>query len=278
MPELPEVETIVRKLREKLIGLQIGELKIFLKKCIQGSCVSFKKNLAGRKISTIERRGKYITIHLDNDQVIVIHLRMTGSLRFLPSNAPLDKHTHLLITFQSSAWQLRFVDQRQFGRLCLVKKEKNGDLHILEKLGPEPLQVNRRKFRQMINGKRRIIKSLLLDQTFIAGIGNIYADEVLYRTGIHPRQGPEFLPPQKIEALLKNLQDLLRQAIQKRGTSVRTYVDAQGGPGGFQKYLMVYGREGEKCPKCKAIIIREKIAGRSTYYCPCCQPLIPPKN
>lgn len=278
MPELPEVETIVRSLRKKLTGLQISEVKIFLKKCIQGSCVNFEKNLVGRKVSTIERRGKYIIIHLDNDQAIIIHLRMTGSLRFLPSNAPLDKHTHLLITFQRPSWQLRFVDQRQFGRLCLVKKKKNGDLHILQKLGPEPLQVSNKKFGQMINGKRRIIKSLLLDQTFIAGIGNIYADEVLYRTGIHPRQGPEFLPPQKIEALLKNLRALLRQAIQKRGTSVRTYVDAQGAPGGFQKHLMVYGREGEKCPECGAIIVREKVAGRSTYFCPCCQPLIYPKN
>ncbi len=142
---------------------------------------------------------------------------MTGSLRFLPSNAPLDKHTHLLITFQSSAWQLRFVDQRQFGRLCLVKKEKNGDLHILEKLGPEPLQVNRRKFRQMINGKRRIIKSLLLDQTFIAGIGNIYADEVLYRTGIHPRQGPEFLPPPKNRSSFKEFTGFITAGHTKTG-------------------------------------------------------------
>lgn len=278
MPELPEVETIVRSLRGKLIGLQIKEVKIFLKKCIQGSCLNFKKNLVGGKISTIERRGKYIIIHLDNDHAIIIHLRMTGSLRFLPPHAPLDKHTHLLITFQSPPWQLRFVDQRQFGRLCMVKKEKKGDLAILEKLGPEPLHINKLQFKQMINGQRRIIKSLLLDQTFIAGVGNIYADEVLFRTGIHPRQRTEFLPSPKIEALLMNLQALLRQAIRQRGTSVRTYVDAQGAPGGFQKFLMVYGREREKCPKCEALIVREKVAGRSTYYCPRCQPLVFPKN
>ena len=278
MPELPEVETIVRSLREKLSGLRIREVKIFLKKCIQGSCRNFAKNLVGRKITTIERRGKYIIIYLDNNQALVIHLRMTGSLRFLPANAPLDKHTHLLITFHIPPWQLRFVDQRQFGRLCLIKKDKKEGLPILAKLGPEPLQIDKQQFKQMINGQRRIIKSLLLDQTFIAGVGNIYADEVLYRTGIHPRQRTEFLPSSKIELLLKNLQDLLRQAIKQRGTSVRTYVDAQGAPGGFQKFLLVYGREGEKCPKCEALIVREKAAGRSTYYCPRCQPLILPQN
>lgn len=278
MPELPEVETIVRSLQEKLIGLQISKVQIFLKKCIQGSCLNFEKNLVGRKISAIERRGKYIIIHLDHDQALIIHLRMTGSLRFLLPTMPLDKHTHLLITFQNHPCQLRFIDQRQFGRLCLVKKGEKKCLPILGKLGPEPLQINIRQFKQMINGKRRIIKSLLLDQTFIAGIGNIYADEVLYRSGINPRQVSESLPPQKIAPLFKNLQVLLRQAIQQRGTSVRTYVDAQGAPGGFQKFLMVYGREGEDCLKCGAIIVREKIAGRSTYYCPRCQPLISPKN
>lgn len=278
MPELPEVETIVRNLRGKLIGLQIAEVKILLKKCVRGSCVNFENNLVDRKISAIERRGKYIIIHLDSGQAIIIHLRMTGSLRFLPPNAPLDKHTHLIFFFSNLPMELRFIDQRQFGRLCLVKKGKKGDLKFLKKLGPEPLQINSRQFREMINGKRRIIKSLLLDQTFIAGIGNIYADEVLYRTGIHPRQGTEFLSPQKSEVLLKNLQDLLRQAIRQRGTSVKTYVDAQGAPGGFQKFLMVYGREGEKCLKCGEIIVREKIAGRSTYYCPRCQLLTFPKN
>ncbi|MGB9698527.1 MAG: bifunctional DNA-formamidopyrimidine glycosylase/DNA-(apurinic or apyrimidinic site) lyase [Thermodesulfobacteriota bacterium] len=278
MPELPEVETIVRNLREKLIGLQIGEVKIFLKKCIQGSGVNFEKNLIGRRISAIERRGKYIIIHLDHDLALIIHLRMTGSLLFLTSAAPIDKHTHLIFTFLSPPWQLRFVDQRQFGRLCLAKKGEKGALNFLEKLGPEPLQISSRQFRKMIKGKRRIIKSLLLDQTFIAGVGNIYADEVLYRTGLHPRQKTEYLSPQRVEGLLKNLQALLRQAIRERGTSVRNYVDAQGVPGGFQKYLLVYGREGEKCSKCGAIILREKIAGRSTYYCPKCQPLIFPKE
>lgn len=278
MPELPEVETIVRNLRGKLIGLKIAEVKILLKKCVQGSCVNFENNLLGRKISAIERRGKYIVIHLDNEQAIIIHLRMTGSLRFLPPEAPLDKHTHLIFFFANPPMELRFIDQRQFGRLRLVKKGKKGDLKFLEKLGPETLQINRRQFREMIKGKRRIIKSLLLDQTFIAGVGNIYADEVLYRTGIHPRQGTEFLSISQIELLLKNLQDLLRQAIRQRGTSVRNYVDAQGAPGGFQNFLMVYGREGEKCRKCGTIIAREKIGGRSTYYCPQCQPLIFPKN
>jgi len=278
MPELPEVETIVRNLRKKLIGLKIGEVKIFLEKCIQGSWINFAKNLIGRKISALERRGKYIIIHLDDGQALIIHLRMTGSLLFLPPQAPIDKHTHLVFTFQSGNWQLRFVDQRQFGRLCLVKKGEKGALKFLEKLGPEPLEIGSPQFKEMINGQRRIIKSLLLDQTFIAGVGNIYADEVLYRTGLHPRQRTEFLSRGKIVALLKNLQALLRQAIRQRGTSVRNYVDAQGAPGGFQKFLLVYGREGEKCHKCGAIIVREKIAGRSTYFCPRCQPLILPKN
>ncbi len=276
MPELPEVETIVRSLQKKLIGRQISDVKIFLKKCVLGSCLRFKKNLIGRKIAALERRGKYIVLHLDNDQAIIIHLRMTGSLRFLPQDSPLDKHTHLLFSFANQPWQLRFVDPRQFGRLGLVKKSKKKDLDFLSKLGPEPFQINKEQFRKMINGKRRLIKSLLLDQTFIAGVGNIYADEVLYRTGIHPRQRCEFLSSAQIEALLENLQALLQQAIRQRGTSVRTYVDAQGVPGGFQKSLLVYGREGEECAKCGTIIVREKIAGRSTYYCPSCQPLSNP--
>ncbi len=276
MPELPEVETIVRSLQKKLIGWQISDVKIFLTKCVLGSCLGFKRNLMGRKIAALERRGKYIVIHLDNDQAIIIHLRMTGSLRFLPRESPVDKHTHLLFSFDSHPWQLRFVDPRQFGRLRLVQKRKREDIKFFGKLGPEPFQINKEQFRKMINGKRRLIKSLLLDQTFIAGVGNIYADEVLYRTGIHPRQRTEFLSSAQLGALLKNLQVLLRQAIRQRGTSVRTYVDAQGTPGEFQKSLLVYGREGEKCAKCGTIIVREKIAGRSTYYCPSCQPLIIP--
>lgn len=274
MPELPEVETIVRNLQKKLPGLQIAEIKIFLKKCIQGSCGELQRTLPGRKICSIERRGKNIVLHLDNNRAIIIHLRMTGSLRFLPSDTPLDKHTHLLLSFQNQPWQLRFLDQRQFGRLLLEKKGEKGELKSLQKLGPEPLQIDKKSFWEMIKGKRRSIKSLLLDQSFLAGVGNIYADEVLYRSSIHPRQIPELLHKTKIEKLLINLQNLLRKAISRRGTSVRTFVDARGVTGGFQKFLLVYGRKGEECLKCGRAIIREKIAGRSTYYCPNCQPLV----
>lgn len=276
MPELPEVETIVRNLQKKLPGLEIAEVIVLLKKCIQGSSANFQKALRGKKISQVERRGKNIILHLQNNQAVIIHLRMTGSLRFLPPETPMDKHTHLLFSFQNYPWQLRFIDQRQFGRWHLEAKGQKGELKSLKKLGPEPLQINKEEFLEMMMGKRRMIKALLLDQTFLAGIGNIYADEVLFRSGIHPRQRTEILDRKKIAKLFFNLQNLLQEAIRRGGTSVRTYVDAQGSPGGFQKFLLVYGREGEKCRKCGTFIIREKIAGRSTYYCPRCQPLISP--
>lgn len=273
MPELPEVETIVRSLQKKLIGLQIADVKIFLKKSILGSAKIFKKKLLGRRVTQIERRGKNIIIHLDNNLAMVVHLRMTGSLRFWPVKAPLEKHTHLIFSFREHPGHLHFCDQRQFGRIYLEKENKQGKLNSLQELGPEPLQIDEENFIALIKGKRRLLKPLLLDQSFISGVGNIYADEALHWAGVHPRQRTEFLSTRKIKKLFFCLQALLQEAIRQRGTSVRTYVDANGSSGGYQKFLQVYGREGEKCKRCRTVIIREKIGGRSTFYCPRCQPL-----
>jgi len=275
MPELPEVETILRGLRDQLLNLTFSRIEVRLKKSIANAPQSFASFLPQRKILSVERRGKNIIFHLSGGTALLVHLRMTGSLRFMPAKDPVAKHTHVIFSFRNSLFQLRFIDPRQFGRLILEKKQRGENLKALVHLGPEPLAISFREFSKRLVGRRRAIKSLLLDQSFLAGVGNIYADETLHRAGIHPRQRADTLGEKDLRRLCGNLKKTLREAIRAGGTSVRNYVDAHGSPGGFQKSLSVYGRKGEKCPACGSTITRERVGGRSSFYCPKCQPLLP---
>ena len=273
MPELPEVETLVRGLRDQLTHLRFSKVAVNLKKCVRESPRSFAHFLEGKKILLVERRGKNIIMRLSGGNALLVHLRMTGGLRVVPEEAPLEKHTHVVFSFQGRPWQLRFLDPRQFGRMGVEKDRGRGELASLAALGPEPLEISSKEFVSLVRSKRRSLKPLLLDQRFLAGVGNIYADEALHRAHIHPRQRSEALERRAISRLYRALRQILREAIRAGGTSVRTFADARGSAGRFQKFLRVYGREGEACRTCGEAIVREKVGGRSTYYCPRCQPV-----
>jgi formamidopyrimidine-DNA glycosylase len=271
MPELPEVETIVRGLRKKLISLEFTHSEVRLPKCLQNSPEPLFPSLRNEKILAVERRGKNILLHLSGEKALIIHLRMSGRLRFVRKDAPLEKHTHVILCFKNHPFQLRFVDPRQFGRISLEKKVEDGRLLSLARLGPEPLEISALEFLSMVRQKSRPIKPLLLDQHFLAGIGNIYADETLHLARIYPRREAKTIKKEALLRLYEGIQEILKKAIQARGTSVRSYVDARGFAGGYQRQLKVYGREGEPCDSCGTPIARERIGGRSSFYCPRCQ-------
>ena len=275
MPELPEVETIVCGLRDRLLGLQFSGVEVGLDKSIEGSKRSFIASLRGREILRAERQGKNIILHLSGGMALRVHLRMSGKLRFVPAQAPLEKHTHVIFSFEGQPCQLRFVDPRQFGRLWVEKKEVGGKLGSLADLGPEPFDISAKDFIQRTQSRQRAIKPLLLDQRFLAGVGNIYADESLHRARIHPRRRTDFLGEEALLRLYRSLRRILREAIRAGGTSVRSFVDAHGSSGAFQHSLRVYGREGRPCRLCGAPIVREVVGGRGTFFCPRCQPLRP---
>jgi formamidopyrimidine-DNA glycosylase len=275
MPELPEVETIVRGLRKKLRFLEFSQVEVHLEKCLVGSRRSLLASLKGRKILRVERRGKNIIFHLSGGFALLIHLRMSGRLGFVPAPTPPEKHTHVIFSFKNHPCQLRFSDTRQFGRLFVEKKGAGDQLISLARLGPEPFEISAKDFIQRTRSKRRAIKPLLLDQGFLAGVGNIYADEALHQARIHPRRKADRLPEEALLRLHRALQRILHAAIRAGGTSVRTYVDANGATGKFQGSLRVYGREGEGCRSCGAPIIRKHVAGRSSFFCSRCQP--PPR-
>jgi formamidopyrimidine-DNA glycosylase len=272
MPELPEVETIVRGLRKQLIGLEFSESEVLLAKCVHGAEDSFCSSLRGRKILSLSRRGKNIIFHLSGGAALVIHLRMTGQLHIVPRHQPPDKHTHAVFFYKKYPYQLRFNDSRQFGRILLEEKGKGEGIPSLKKLGPEPLEISGREFVRRVQATRRMIKPLLLDQHFLAGVGNIYADESLHQARIHPRRNSATLSNQALLALYRTLRRILRAAIRSGGTSVRSYVDSAGSPGRFQNFLRVYQREGEPCRQCGANLVREPVGGRSSFFCPRCQP------
>ncbi len=268
MPELPEVETIAADLREKLRHLEFSRVRIRLRKLIQGSSAKVAFTLRGKRILSVVRRGKYILFRLAGDWVLAVHLRMTGRLRFVPKSIPEERHTHVIFEFKNHPYELRFVDSRQFGHIRLLKA---GQLDCFLNLGPEPLIISAEDFIRLTHGKKKGIKALLLDQRFLAGLGNIYADETLHAAGIHPRKKADSLSPTGLLHLHQTIRRILKAAILARGTSVRTYVDANGSAGGYKKRLRVYGRAGKSCRCCQSPILREKIAGRCTFYCPTCQ-------
>ena len=272
MPELPEVETIVRGLRKKLTGWEFSRSEIRTARCLRGNRDEFCESLSGRKILDFGRRGKNIIFHLSGGAALVVHLRMTGQLHLVSSPTAPGPHTHAQFFFRKHPDQLRFNDTRKFGRIWLEKKGAGGELPSLSRLGPEPLEISAREFARRIQAKKRVIKPLLLDQCFLAGVGNIYADESLHRARIHPRRNSAELSGEELRRLYRALKRILQAAIRAGGTSVRTYVDSAGARGGYQNFLRVYRREGEACRNCRGTLVREMVGGRSTFFCPRCQP------
>lgn len=275
MPELPEVETIKRSLEANIKGKTLIGVEVFLDKMLKGANPGdFQNGLSGRKINSIERRGKYLIIHLTGGMAVVIHLRMTGQLTYCSPDMEKTKHTHVIFHFNDK-YQLRFADQRQFGKVQLVPVEELGELAGLKSLGVEPFSdaFTREFFKKELRNRRTKIKPLLLDQTFVAGIGNIYADEALFMARINPERVASTLTPREVSRLYLAVKSVLEQGIENKGTSIKDYIDGEGNRGTNQDHLKVYGREGEPCVKCGKPVERKSIGGRSSHFCPKCQKL-----
>lgn len=269
MPELPEVETIVRGLAGKIVGKTIERAEVRLAKiAVAPPRVRFARAVAGDRISAVRRRGKYAVLELASGRSLVTSLRMTGRLVVAMDGQSELPGTHLVLHFAGGG-RLRFSDVRTFGRMRLVTAGEAWD----RELGVEPLSsgFTQEAFIGMLSGRTTPVKALLLDQRRIAGIGNIYACEALWEARIHPSRPSRSLRKPAIYRLRRAIVDILQRAVDLRGTSVDDYVDADGLQGGFQNNLSVYGRDGRPCPRCGARIVRTVLAGRGTWWCPRCQ-------
>ncbi|MDI6873363.1 bifunctional DNA-formamidopyrimidine glycosylase/DNA-(apurinic or apyrimidinic site) lyase [Candidatus Solincola sp.] len=272
MPELPEVEIVRRQLDEELGGACIAAVEVLLPRLVKyPNPTSYRRGLRGRTVRGVGRRGKYLLIHLDDDRILVIHLGMTGSLRFASPGVERPRHTHLVFRLEDGR-ELLFVDPRTFGETALLREGDFRPLPGLHRLGPEPLdeRFTLGELRRALRGRCRI-KAALLDQSRVAGIGNIYADEALHRAGIHPLRHLDELSPREVTRLHRAIREVLREAIERGGSSVSDYVDTRGEKGNFQDHHRVYRRAGKPCPRCGEMICRKRLAGRSTYFCPRCQ-------
>jgi len=271
VPELPEVETIVRCLRPRLVGLEIAAIRVFFEPILRRADRSALSAYVGRRVLRVERRGKMILLDLAGGLSLVVHLKMTGQLVFGPGSDPLDKHTHVAIDFRDSDSELRFRDIRKFGFVLAVPTAEVTSAPELRGLGPEPLALGFEAFRGAFGGRKGRIKARLLDQHVLAGIGNIYADEILFEARVHPEADVSRLGPGAWLRLWSASRAVLRRAIRCRGTTLRDYRDGEGGRGGFQTRLRAYGREGMACGRCGAAIKRIRVSGRSSFFCPRCQ-------
>ena len=257
MPELPEVETIVRGLAPRLVGRRVLAAECTCARILRGDL----RRIVGGTIRQIYRHGKFIVVGFDK-AFLTIHLGMTGKLLLDGEPGP---HTHAVFTLDRG--ELLYDDIRQFGRL----EAGRGAAPRLEKLGPDPLSLDTKAFVEMLRRRHSMVKPLLLNQRFLRGMGNIYTDEALFRAGVHPRAAASRLSRARAARLHEAIQDVLLEAIEKGGSSVSDYVDSRGRRGSFQLQHRVYGREGEPCVACGAPIRRIVVAQRGTHFCPRCQ-------
>ena len=272
MPELPEVETIRADLEQLLPGRRFSGAEVLWPGSIDRPAAdALDAALRGHTILRLDRRGKYLILHLDGDAALVVHLRMTGRLRWREAGAPHEKHTRVLL-FLDDGHELHFDDQRKFGRMYFVPDEV-GLMAVLARVGPEPLveAFTRPALKRMLAGRRSMLKPLLLNQGFLAGLGNIYVDEALWRARLHPLRRSDTLTAAEIARLHEGIVAALRQGIANRGTTLADYQDLAGVRGTNQEELFVFRREGQPCPRCGTPIEKVKIGGRATHFCPHCQ-------
>ncbi len=265
MPELPEVQTVVTTIRPRLLGRRIIAVNLTRQDIVDPPGTDLTPLLVGRTFADITRRGKRIIITLDNGNRFFIHLGMTGRLTVNKPADPPEPHTHLTIDIDHPR-QLRFRDPRRFGGIWWL-----GQADCAQGMGPEPLTVKPTQLAKILSRTTRAIKNALLDQSVLAGLGNIYVDESLFTSRIHPLLAANELTRDQIARLNRAIKATLRKAINHRGSTLRDYRDSDGNEGGFQKLHRVYGREGEPCALCKRRIERIVLGGRSTHFCPQCQ-------
>ena len=280
MPELPEVETIKRALEKAVLGKKITEVSVYNPKVIrEPGPEKFKKGLAGAAIKNILRKAKVLILELSNGKSLVIHLKMTGQLVYpgngkqalaagSPHGEAVGRQARVAFKFSDGKF-LDFNDQRLFAELRLM--DDWDALKFIQGLGPEPFDITVEQFRQMLTAKKTKIKPLLMDQTFISGVGNLYAAEALFRARIHPERPAQSLSDKEKELLYQELKETLKEAIRCKGSSVDQYVQLSGQSGDYVKYHKVYDRKGKPCLVCKTPIKRTSLGGRGTYFCPKCQ-------
>lgn len=274
MPELPEVQTIVNDLNAAgIAGKTILDAKVYWSRSIaELSARTFCRRIKGKKISSITRRGKFIVFNFNNKDHLLLHLRMSGRLHLVPCDLPRNKHEHVILSLTGKK-QLRFHDTRKFGRFYLLADAEK----ILGRLGPEPLATGftQKKFTQRLSPRKRILKPLLLDQTFIAGLGNIYVDEALWESRIHPCRIAASLSETEIRALHRAIRRVLKRGLKNLGTSLGTgktnFYSIANHQGRNRDELKVFRRTDQPCPRCQAAIRRIIVEQRSTHVCPECQ-------
>jgi formamidopyrimidine-DNA glycosylase len=282
MPELPEVETVARGLQKSVAGRRILSVRLGKTDFIDDPA-ALEQQLPGRQIERVERYGKFMLLRLSargnavaesangdaEAAALLVHLGMTGQLAPRAAAEPYAKHTHVWLGLDDGR-ELRYTDPRRFGRIAYLSGARLAE--ELTAFGADPLLVSAEEFALRVRSRNAQIKALLLDQSVLRGVGNIYADESLWRAKIHPtRRGTE-LSGKQVRVLRRVLQDVLRKAILARGSSISDFLDADGQPGEYQRHHRAYGREGKRCYRCGAAIRRAIVAGRSSYFCPKCQP------
>jgi formamidopyrimidine-DNA glycosylase len=269
MPELPEVETVRRSLEPFLVGQTVLQVEVREPRLRQTLVPEFARTLTGRTIRAIDRRGKYLHFQLDDRKIWLVHLGMTGQLVVETREALPLPHDHVRVAL-SSGQNLRYNDPRRFGLMIIGTVE---EIDAVTMLGCEPLGRNftTSYLLEKAAGTKRTIKDVLMDQRVVAGVGNIYASELLFRAGVQPGRIATTLDKESIERVVKATKEVLREAIRHRGSSISDYRDGEGKEGGFQQRFRVYDRDGEPCRTCRTVICRETRSGRSSFFCPSCQ-------
>jgi formamidopyrimidine-DNA glycosylase len=274
MPELPEVETVRRTLSELAAGKEIASVDIRWPKMIkQPEADAFRDALIGETIQSIDRRGKFLIFQLDH-YALISHLRMEGKFSVNGSEEPEAPHTHVVFTFTDGT-ELRYRDVRKFGTMHLTAKGTEHELASLKVLGPEPFDelFTAEHLYEKLQKTSRQVKTALLDQIIVTGLGNIYVDEVLFRARVHPHRLGRTITKEEAALIHQYTIAVLAEAVERGGSTIRTYVNSQGQKGTFQEVLNVYGRAGEACVECGAEIVKTKTGGRGTHICLHCQPL-----
>jgi formamidopyrimidine-DNA glycosylase len=273
MPELPEVETVVRDLRPQLSGRRITSVQVSGLALRKPWSPGWQTGLVGQKILGVQRRGKWIVVRLEHGEHCVLHLGMSGQLTVVEAGAPVQNHVHLILGLNDGKRQLRFRDIRRFGTATLfADADELANFFAGSRLGPEPFELEAAYWRQRLRQADRSLKAILLDQRVVAGVGNIYADESLFQARQHPARLGRDLDNTEADRLRRAVVTVLNRAINRRGSSIRNYVGGSGQRGRYQNEFRVYGRTGQPCPRCRAPIERVRLAGRSTHFCPDCQP------
>ena len=264
MPELPEVRTVASVLWKNLLNKRITNIKVIYPKMIEPKSLDFN-NLIGKKLTNINTKGKFLIFTFE-DLYLVSHLRMEGKYFIKNLDDPIEKHEHIIFEFDDLS--VRYHDTRKFGRMILVKDLK--DYKSLDKVGKEPFNITKEELKNNLKSKLPI-KELLLDQSIIAGLGNIYVNEVLFASNINPLRGGDSITLNECQSIIDNSVRILNEAIKYGGTTIKSYTSSLGVTGHYQDYLMVHKKEGEPCKICNTKILNIKVGGRSTYYCPNCQ-------